>query len=92
MSDLFAALRGARLVLLDTVAMTPPLAAQLHPGQRLLELGSAPTADIDAVLAALGLPPGAASWQTVRAAAESAVADSMPAIVSLPPVRRGELP
>jgi UDP-N-acetylmuramoylalanine-D-glutamate ligase len=91
-ADLSAALRGARLVLLDTVSMTPSLAAQLQPGQQLLDLGSAPAADIDTVLAALGLPPGAASWQTLRAAAESPVANSTPTIASLPPVRRGELP
>jgi 3-hydroxyacyl-CoA dehydrogenase len=84
MAELSRTLRGARLVVLDTVPMTAWLAAQLQEGQLLLDLATAPAADIDAVLAALGLPHGATAVRTM--------ANSAAAIPGTPRVRRGELP
>jgi hypothetical protein len=92
MPELAAALRGARLVVLDTSPMGAALQAQLREGQHLLDLASAEPADVDTVLAALGLPPSAPRWQTVAAALAPAVANSAAAIPGTPPVRRGELP
>jgi 3-hydroxyisobutyrate dehydrogenase-like beta-hydroxyacid dehydrogenase len=84
MAELSAALRGARLVVLDTLPMNAWLAAQLQEGQQLLDLATAPAAHVEAVLAALGLPPGAtAAWTMANSAA---------AIPGTPLVRRGELP
>jgi hypothetical protein len=87
-----AALRGARLVVLDGVPMTSTLHALLQPGQKVLDLGIAAAADIDAVLVALGLPPAAASWATHEAALAGTVANSATADPHTPLVRRGELP
>ncbi len=91
-AELSVALRGARLVVLDTVPMTAALLAQLQAGQRLLDLARAPAADIDAVLAALGLPLSGACWSVVNEASTPAVADSSAATPDTPAVRRGELP
>jgi hypothetical protein len=84
MAELSAALRGARLVVLDTVPMTASLAAQLQAGQQLLDLATAPAAQVEAVLAALGVPHGATAARSM--------ANSAAAIPGTPPVRRGELP
>jgi hypothetical protein len=92
MADLALALRGARLVVLDTLPMSTSLAARLQPGQQLLDLAHAPAAEVDTVLAALGLPHSAPRWATAGAAAAPAVANSAAAIPGTPPVRRGELP
>ncbi|MEJ0099962.1 MAG: hypothetical protein WDO12_09535 [Pseudomonadota bacterium] len=86
------ALRGARLVVLDTVPMTGTLHALLQPGQKVLDLRTAAAADIDAVLVALGVPPAAACWATHEAALAGAVANSATADPHTPLVRRGELP
>lgn len=83
-------LRGARLVVLDGVAMADELASLLQPGQRVLELAAAPAAEVDTVLAALGLPPGT-HWQQACAAARQAMANSAPTTL-MPAPRRGELP
>ncbi|HTP40104.1 MAG TPA: hypothetical protein VMI92_11085 [Steroidobacteraceae bacterium] len=86
--DLATALRGARLVVLDTMAAEAlPQAAQA--GQRLLDLAHAPAADVDAVLLALGLPPQAADW---AAACAANMANCDAAGPDIPVVRRGELP
>jgi len=82
-TELPIALRGARLVVLDTVPFTELLRAQLQDGQQLLDLETAPAAQIDAALAALGLPPSAARWEAACAA------QSSPDISA---VARGELP
>ncbi|MEJ0099590.1 MAG: hypothetical protein WDO12_07570 [Pseudomonadota bacterium] len=91
--ELATALRGARLVLLDTVPLTATLQAHLQPGQRVLALDTAPAADVDVVLIALGLPPQAANWRAaLHDAALRAVANSAAATPDTPAVRRGELP
>jgi len=88
-ADLGAALRGARLVVLDAVD-AGAVRANLQPGQRLLDLASASAVEIDAVLVALGLPPAAVSWQ---AACESGLVANCPTSdPDIPVVRRGELP
>jgi hypothetical protein len=91
-AELSTALRGARLVVLDTVPATPLLAAQLQAGQRLLDLDRAPAADVDAVLMALGLPAEAARWEVVCMATACAMAHSTIATTDIAAVRRGELP
>lgn len=91
MADLAAALRGARLVVLDTLPMTRTLAAQLQ-GRQVLDLSSATPAEVDAVLAALGVPPFAPRWETASTAPPRTVANSAATTLGTPSVRRGELP
>lgn len=91
-ADLAAALRGARLVVLDTVPRAGLPATFPQAGQQVLDLATATTAEVDAVLAVLGLPATAPRWETAGAAAILAVANSAAAIPGTPPVRRGELP
>jgi len=84
--ELAVALRGARLVVVDSGRGPARDEVPLQAGQKLLDLATAPAADIDAVLIALGLPPASADWEaacTIR----SGIASSGPAVV-----RRGELP
>jgi UDP-N-acetylmuramoylalanine-D-glutamate ligase len=90
MHELAAALRGARLVVVDTaprdvLAQMPPQA-----GQQRLDLGDTPPAQIDTALIALGLPPAAADWATACAA--TAMSDSTAMTTDTPAVPRGELP
>jgi hypothetical protein len=84
--ELATVLRGARLVVLDTL---PPATRELplQAGQHLLDLALAPAADINAVLVALGVPSAMARWEDIGTATapHSATATS-------PAVRRGELP
>ena len=89
-AELSTALRGARLVVLDTVQVNSALQAQLQAGQKILDL-AAPAAHIDAVLAALGVP-AAAHWAAACAFQSSAVANSTATLPDTPAVRRGELP
>jgi hypothetical protein len=84
-----AAMRGARLVLLDGIALDEGVAALLQPGQRVMDLATAAASDVEAVLVALGLPAGT-RWQQVRAAALRDMANS--ADTEMPAVHRGELP
>lgn len=90
--ELSRTLRGARLVVLDTVPMTAALWPLLRAGQKLLDLDRAPDAEVDAVLVALGVPPAAACWRVVNEAAARAVAHSGAAPSGQSTVRRGELP
>ena len=82
--DLSEALRGARLVVLDTVPSSA-LPAALPEGQQVLDLGSAPAAQIDAVLEALGLPQPRGRW--LAAMAGNTAGAGEPA-----PLGRGALP
>jgi hypothetical protein len=91
-ADLVAALRGARLVVLDTLPRAALPATLLQAGQQVLDLDTAAATEVDAVLAALGLPATAPHWATVGAAAVRGVANSAAATPGTPPVRRGELP
>jgi len=88
-ADLAAALRGARLVVLDTLPLTAALQAHMQAGQQLLDLATAPAAEIDAMLVALGLPAGSAHWATAAGAVAMANSGAVP---DIPAVRRGELP
>jgi len=90
--ELAAALRGARLVVLDTLPRAELPATFLQAGQQLLDLANATAAEIDAVLAALGLPDTAPRWATAGAAAPAGMANSAAATPGTPLVRRGELP
>jgi hypothetical protein len=84
--ELAVALRGARLVVFDSGTEAARDEVPLQAGQKLLDLATAPAAEIEAVLIALGLPPASADWKaacTIR----SGTASSGPAVV-----RRGELP
>jgi hypothetical protein len=83
------AMRGARLVLLEGIALADGVAALLQPGQHVMDLATATAPDVDAVLVALGLPAGA-RWQQVRAAALRDMANC--AATEMPAVHRGELP
>ena len=85
-SEPASALRGARLVVLDTPGM-PSQDLPLHAVQQLLDLTRAPAAQINAVLIALGVPPAQARWEDVG---EAMVPRS--AIATPPATRRGELP
>jgi hypothetical protein len=82
--NMSVALRGARLVVLDSVPASA-LPAGLAAGQELLDLASAPAAHIDAVLGALGLPHASGSWLSALAQSTTSAQDSSA-------VRRGELP
>ena len=84
--ELAAALRGARLVVLDAPAMAPQ-ELPLQAGQQLLDLAHAPAAQVNAVLMALGVPSSQARWEDVEAMSPSPCAIAAP-----PAVRRGELP
>lgn len=89
-AELPAALRGARLVVLDTVSRPGLAGMPLLPGQQMLDLALAPARNVDAVLVALGVPAAAANWAAAGAGSR-AVADS--AAAGHPPVvPRGELP
>jgi hypothetical protein len=92
MADIASALRGARLVVLDTMPMHATLAAQLQQGQQLLDLDHAAASDIDAVLTALGLPASAPRWESSGATAAPAMANSAATNPPTPLFRRGELP
>lgn len=89
--ELSQALRGARLVVLDAAPGTPPTEVALQAGQKLLDLATAPAAEIEAVLVALGLPSAAAHWEAACASRSSDMADCAAAPESAA-VRRGELP
>ena len=91
MDELATALRGARLVVVDTAPRSVLAEVPLQAGQQRLYLDSAAAAEIDAVLIALGLPPAAANWQAACAARPADVADSASG-PQPPTVRRGELP
>ncbi len=86
MTDLASALRGARLVVVDTGSEVPEVHVPPLAGQQRLDLATAPAAEIEAALVALGLPPAAADWEAA-CAARSGTATAEPACV-----RRGELP
>jgi hypothetical protein len=88
-AELPAALRGARLVVLDTVPGSGLAGMPLLPGQQVLDLALAPARNVDAALVALGVPAAAANW---AAAGSRPVADSATAAVLPPAVPRGELP
>lgn len=86
--ELAAALRGARLVVLDALPMAPrdvPLMA----GQQLLDLASATAAQVNSVLVKLGVPPAAARWEQIGDAAAAAIhpPTAIPAMA-----HRGHLP
>lgn len=83
-AELSAALRGARLVVLDTVPGSA-LPEAMAAGRQVLDLGSAPAAQIDAVLEALGLPQASGRWQA--AVASHAASEDEPAVIG-----RGPLP
>ncbi len=85
--DLGAALRGARLVVVDTLPPGLLASTPLHSAQRLLDLGTAPVAEVEAVLVALGVPPAAADWEGACASTPERDPTVEPAVV-----RRGELP
>jgi hypothetical protein len=84
--ELSVALRGARLVVLDSGTGMLEDEVPLQAGQRLLDLATAPAAEIEAVLVALGLPTASADWEAA-CTAQSATAAAGPAVV-----QRGELP
>jgi hypothetical protein len=88
-ATLAEAMRGARLVLLDGMS-GEQAASLLQPGQGVMDLATATAPDIDAVLLALGLPPGT-QWRQVRAAVDRDMAHSA-ANTEMPAVHRGELP
>lgn len=88
-ASLPAALRGARLVLLDGVDLSVAVATLLQPGQHVMDLAASTAPDVDAVLVALGLPEGA-HWQRACAAVHHDMAHS--AANDMPAVHRGELP
>jgi hypothetical protein len=90
-ADLSAALRGARLVVLDTVS-ADVLPATLPDGQELLDLASATAVQIDAALLALGLPCVTGRWEAACAAAAVAAASSADIPADRTAMRRGELP
>ena len=89
-ADLASALRGARLVVLDTVpgSALPP---DLPTGQDLLDLAASPPARIEAALAALGVQDARSRWEQACAAARAA-ADSFAGTAPLDAVPRGGLP
>lgn len=82
--ELSTALRGARLVVLDTVPASA-LPALLQGGRELLDLARAPAAHIDAVLNALGLPNATGCWLAALANSHALETESSA-------VHRGELP
>lgn len=84
--ELSVALRGARLVVLDSGTGTPAEEIPLQAGQRLLDLATASAAEIEAVLVALGVPAASADWEAA-CMARSATGPAGPAVV-----QRGELP
>jgi hypothetical protein len=90
--ELPAAMRGARLVVLDSAPDAVLAQVQLVAGQTLLNLATAPATEIQAVLVALGLPPAAAHWETACTATAAAVADSAAMTAEAPAIPRGELP
>jgi hypothetical protein len=73
-------------VVLDTVPEALLTQMPLQAGQQLLDLATAPAAEIEAVLVALGLPAAAADWKAACAAQPPTPASEPAAI------RRGELP
>jgi hypothetical protein len=86
MPELPVALRGARLVVLDSATGAIASEVPLHAGQQLLDLATAPSAEIEAVLIALGLPPANANWEAARTT-RSGIGCGVPVAI-----RRGELP
>ena len=84
--ELSLALRGARLVVLDSQTGLLEKQVPLQVGQRLLDLATAPASDIESILAALGVPSAAANWRQACAARPDLATAEPPA------VRRGELP
>ncbi len=83
-ADLSAALRGARLVVLDT-APAGALPDELAADREVLDLGGAPDARIEAALEAMGLPQAQGCWQA--ALAGDTALQGNPG-----PVKRGPLP
>lgn len=89
-ADVAIAMRGARLVVVDEIDRNTLDALPLQAGQKILDLATAPAAEMETVLVALGVPAAKANW--AEACANNNGMTDCDAMPNPPAVPRGELP